>query len=176
MDPVQTEEPETLVPTRSGRQWSILQIMVVIAGLAPLLALARYPFVFGLVAFVGSIALFVALCIWRRRYDLVAWLLVFYPVLPLLTLYVHWNLAIRKIVRRSTPLFDGLIGLSDVCAYLCIVAYFGCVVMVTRPWGRKVPEIRSAAKWVVFLMPVTWAAMFVFAIWDPSGMLDYFFR
>ncbi len=74
MDQVQTEEPETRVPTRSGSQWSILQVMVVIAGLAPLLALARYPFAFGLVAFPGSIIVFVALCIRRRRYDLVAWL------------------------------------------------------------------------------------------------------
>jgi hypothetical protein len=151
-------------------------MMVVIAGLAPLLALARYPFVLGLVAYVGTIALFVALCIRRRRYDLVAWLLILYPVLPLVTLYLHWSLAIRKIVGRSTPLFDGLIGLSDVCGYFCIFAYFGCIVVVTRPWGREVPEIRRAAKWVVFVMPVTWVALFVFTIRDPFGMLDYFFR
>ena len=77
-------------------------MMVLIAGLAPLLALARYPSAFGLVAFAGSIVLFVALCIRRRRYDLVAWLLILYPVLPLLVLYTHWNLAIRRIVRRSS--------------------------------------------------------------------------
>jgi hypothetical protein len=176
MDLVQTEVPETRVPTRSGRQWSILQVMVVIAGLAPLLALARYPFVFGLVAFVGSIILFVALCIRRRRYDLVAWLLILYPVLPLLVLYTHWSLAIRKIIRRSTPLFDGLIGLSDACAYFCIVAYFGCIAIVVGRWAQKAPEIRRAAKWVVFVMPVTWIALFAFAIWDPFGMLGYFFR
>jgi hypothetical protein len=176
MDPVQTKEPETLAPARSRGQWHIRRMMVVIACLAPLLALARYPFVLGLVAFVGTIALFVALSIRRRRYDLVAWLLILYPVLPLLTLYLHWSLAIRKIVRRSTPLFDGLIGLSDACGYLCILAYFGCIAIVAGPWGRDVPEIKRAAKWVVFVTPVTWVALFAFAIWDPFGTLGYFFR
>ncbi len=140
----------------------------------PLFVLARYPFVLGLVAFPGTIALFVTLSIRRRRYDLVAWLLILYPLLPLLTLYIHWNLAIRKIVRRSTPLFDGLIGLSDACGYFCILAYFGCIVIVARSWGG--PEMRRAAKWVAFVMPVTWVVLFVFTIWDPFGMLGYFFR
>jgi hypothetical protein len=176
MDPVQTQEPETLAPTRSGHQWSILRMMVVIAGLAPLLALARYPFILGLVAFGGTIALFVALCIRRRRYDLVAWLLILYPALPLLTLHIHSSLAIRKIVRRSAPLFEGLFGLSDVCGYFCILAYFGCLVIVAGRWGREVPELKRAAKWVVFLMPVTWVALFAFAMWDPFGVLGYFFR
>jgi hypothetical protein len=112
---------------------------------------------------------------WREsKQSLVAWLLILYPLLPLLTLYIHWNLAVRKIVGRSTPLFDGLIGLSDVCGYSCILAYFGCIVIVTRSSG--VPEMRRAAKWVAFVMPVTWVVLFVFTIWDPFGMLGYFFR
>jgi hypothetical protein len=151
-------------------------MMVIIAGLAPLLALARYPFAFGLVAFAGTIALFVALCVRRRRYDLVAWFLIFYPVLPLLVLYIHWSLAIRKIVSRGSPLFEGLIGLSDTVLYLCIFAYFGCVVIVARRRGQKPPEMRRAAKCVVFALPVMWIALFVFTIWDPFGMLGYFFR
>jgi hypothetical protein len=174
MDPAQNQEPATFV--RPAHRWNILRMMVIIAGLSPLLALARYPFVLGLVAFGGSIALFVALSIRHRRFDLIAWLLILYPVLPLLTLYAHWSLAIRKIVRRSTPLFDGLIGLSDVCGYLCIFAYFGCIAIVGGFWMREVPEIRRAAKWVVFVMPFTWIALFVFAIWDPFGMLGYYFR
>jgi hypothetical protein len=168
------QESTTPGPMLSGRQWTILRMMAIIAGVAPLLALTRYPFVLGLVTFGGTIALFVTLSIRRGRYDLVAWLLILYPLLPLLTLYTHWSLAIRKIVRRSTPLFDGLIGLSDVCGYLCLVAYFGCVVIIARSLGG--PAIRRAAKWVAFVMPVAWAGLFVFSIWDPFGMLDYFFR
>jgi hypothetical protein len=176
MEPVQTEEPETLTATRSGHQWSILRVMVVIAGLAPLFALARYPFAFGLVAFAGTIATFVALSVRRRRYDLVAWLLIFYPALPLSVLYIHWSLASRKIVGRGSPLFEGLIGLSDTLGYLCIFAYFWCVMIVARRWGRPAPEMHRSAKCVVLMLPVTWVALFGLTIWDPFGMLGYFFR
>jgi hypothetical protein len=154
--------------------WTIRRIMIVTAILAPLLALARYPFAFGLIAYGGSIALLVGLSIWRRRYDLVAWLLIIYPVLPLLVLYLNWGLAIRKIVRRSSPLFDGLIGLSDVCGCLGLLAYAGCVSILASGWGQ--PALRRAAKRVVIFMPIAWIALFVFLIWDPFGMLGYFFR
>jgi hypothetical protein len=163
--------PKSLTP---AHRWTILRVMVIIACIAPLLALARYPFAFGLFTYAGSVALFVTLSIRHHRYDLVAWLLILYPALPLLIMYVHWNLAIRHIVRRSTPLSDGLIGLSDVGGYLSILAYFGCVMIVGRSLGS--PEMRKAAKRVVIFLPITWAALFVFTMWDPFGMLGYFFR
>ena len=159
---------------RAIPQWTIRRIMAVIAIAAPLLALTRYPFAFGLVSYGGSIALVVWLSARRRRYDLIAWLMIFYPLLPLLVLYLNWGLAIRKIVRRSTPLFDGLIGLSDICGYLCLLAYVGCVSILASGWGE--PTLRRPARLVVIFMPVAWIALFVFAIWDPFGMLGYFFR
>jgi hypothetical protein len=172
-------EPDSVaesVPTSSVRQWTILRIMVIIALLAPLLALTRYPFVFGLVAFVGSIALFVGLSLRRQRYDLIAWLLVFYPVLPLLILHVHWRLAIRKIVSRADPLFGGLIGLSDIGGFLGLFAYMGCVAILARALGKDRPKLRRAAWLVVILMPIAWSALFVFAIRDPFGCLQYMIR
>jgi hypothetical protein len=150
--------------------------MIVIAGLAPLIALTRYPLAFGLFAHVVVFALFVGLSIWRRRYDLIAWFLIFYPALPLLVFYVHWNLAIRSIVSRSNPVFDGLIGLSDVFGYLCLLAYVGCVSILAGGLGRERPEFRRAVWRVIILMPIAWIALFVFAIWDPLGFLGYFFR
>jgi hypothetical protein len=156
------------------RQWTIRRVMVVIALLAPLLTLARYPFALGLVAYGGSIALFVGLSIRRRRYDLVAWLLIFYPVLPLLVLYLQWVLGKYRLASRSTPLFGGLIGLSDTCGYLCLLAYLGCVSILVR--GRDRPELRREAWRVIIFMPLAWIALFVFAVWDPFGVLGYFFR
>ncbi len=155
-------------------QWNIRRMMAIIAGLAPLLALARYPFALGLFTFVGSISVFVTLSILRRRYDLVAWLLILYPALPLLVLFLHWNLATRKIVRRSTPFFDGLIGLSDFFGFLGIIAYFACIIIIVR--SRSAPAIRRAARCVVYFVPITWTALFALAIWDPFGILAYFFR
>jgi hypothetical protein len=176
MEPVQIQESTPRAPTLSGRQWTIHRIMVIIAILAPLLALTRYPFAFGMVAYAGVIASFVGLSIWRRRYDLIAWLLIFYPVLPLLVIYLHWSLATRRIVRRSTPLLDGLFGLSDTGGYLCLLSYLGCVSILASGWSRDRPELRRAAWRVIILMPIAWIALFVFAISDPFGMLGYFFR
>jgi hypothetical protein len=161
-------------PIAPPYQWNILRMMVIIAALAPLLALTRYPFALGLFAYAGSIALFVTLSIRRRCYNLVAWLLILYPVIPLLIMSIHWLLAMRRIVRRSTPLFDGLLGFSDIIGVFCIIAYFACVVIATRSWGA--PEFRRAAKWVAVVMPFTWAALVVFVIIDPLGMIAYFFR
>ena len=161
---------------RPAPQWTIRRIMVITAMMAPLLALARYPFAFGLVAYGGSIALLVGLSIRRGRYDPIAWLLILYPALPLLILYIHWSLATRKIVRRSTPLFDGLVGLSDVFGYLCLLAYVGCVSILASGRGRERPALGRAARRVVIFMPIAWFALFVFAIGDPFGMLGYFFR
>jgi hypothetical protein len=45
-------------PIAPTYQWNILRMMAIIAGLAPLLALTRYPFAFGLLTFGGSIAVF----------------------------------------------------------------------------------------------------------------------
>jgi hypothetical protein len=142
-------------------------MMVVIAALAPIRALARYPIVLGLVTLVGTIALLVALSIRGRRYDLVAWLLILYPLVPLLTLYLHSSLATGKIVSRSTPFFDGLIGLSDVCGLLYLLAHFGCVVVLTHPWRGELSEVRRAAKWLVFVMPPTWGALIRLRRWGP---------
>jgi hypothetical protein len=161
-------------PIAPPYQWNILRIMVIIAALAPLLALTRYPFALGLFTYAGSIALFVTLSIRRRCYNLVAWLLILYPVIPLLVMYIHWLLATRRIVRRSTPLFDGLLGFSDIIGVFCIIAYFACVVIATRSGG--VPELKRAAKWVVFVMPLSWTALVAFVIIDPLGMIAYFFR
>jgi hypothetical protein len=136
MEPSQILEQEAQPRERTVHQWTLRRIMALTAMAAPLLALTRYPFALGLVAYGGTIALFVGLNIRRRRYDLVAWLLVFYPVLPLAVLYLHWGLATRRIVRRSTPLFDGLIGLSDLCGLLCLLAYVGCVSILARGQGR----------------------------------------
>ena len=88
-----------------------------------------------------------------------------YPALPLLVLFLHWNLATRKIVRRSTPFFDGLIGLSDFCGFLGVIAYFACIIIVVR--SRSAPAIRRAARCVVYFVPITWTALVSSAIWDP---------
>jgi hypothetical protein len=176
MEPSQMLEQAEQPQIRTVPQWTIRRIMVVIAVAAPLLALTRYPFVFGLIAYGGSVALFVGLSIRRHRYDLIAWLLIFYPALPLLVLYINWGLAIRKIVGRSIPLFDGLIGLSDTCGYLCLLAYVGCVSILVRGRGRDWPPLKRAAWRVIIFMPIAWIALFIFAIWDPFGMLGYFFR
>jgi hypothetical protein len=90
--------------------------------------------------------------------------------------YINWGLAIRKIVGRSIPLFDGLIGLSDTCGYLCLLAYVGCVSILVRGRGRDWPPLKRAAWRVIIFMPIAWIALFIFAIWDPFGMLGYFFR
>jgi hypothetical protein len=163
----------------AARRWTILRIMAVIAVLAPLLALSRYPFYFGLFLPVGLIALFVTLSIRRRRYDWVAWLIIAYPLIPLLTLYLHGGLIQQKLSRRSSPFFEGLIGLSDVCALLFLLAYVACVSLVAGVAAELVrdnPTLKRAAWRVVILMPISWVVLFVVAVWDPFGMLGHFFR
>jgi hypothetical protein len=150
--------------------------MAVIAIMAPLLALARYPFTFGLFLPAGLIAVFVAISVRRRRYDLIARLIIAYPALPLLTLYLQWGLNRMDLASRSSRLFDGLIGLSDTFGYICLLAYVACIALVASRRMRNAPSLKWAAKQVVFIMTPTWACLFAFAIWDPFGMLGYFFH
>jgi hypothetical protein len=150
--------------------------MAVIAIIAPLLALTRDPFAFGLIVFAGLIAVFVTISVRRRRYELIAWLIITYPALPLLTLYLQWELGRMNLAPRSSRLFDGLIGLSDTGGYLCLIAYVACIALVASRRLCNAPSLKRAAKQLVFIMPPTWACLFAFAIWDPFGMLAYFFH
>ena len=61
MEPSQLLDHEEQAKIRTVPQWSIWRIMVVIAMTAPLLALMRYPFAFGMAVYAGSIALFIGL-------------------------------------------------------------------------------------------------------------------
>ena len=150
--------------------------MAAIAIIAPLLTLARYPFASGLIVFAGIIALFMTISVRRRRFDLLAWLIITYPALPLLTLYLQWGLIRMDLARRASPLFDGLIGLSDTGGYLCLLAYVACISLVVSSRVHNTSGLKRAAKRVVFIMPPVWACLFAFAIWDPYGMLGYFFH
>lgn len=156
------------------RKWTIRRVMVGIACLAPLLALARHPFAFGFVVTAGAILLFVGVSYRRRRYHRIAWLVCLYPALPLVNLYLSWALLRLRYVRRSSMgLLDGMFGVSDIGAYLCLMAYVGCVSILIR--GAD-PALGRAAKRVVLLMPVTWAAFLAFSFWDPFGVLSTMFR
>jgi hypothetical protein len=149
--------------------------MAVIAIIAPLLALARCPFAFGLFIRPALVALFIALSVRRRRFDLIAWLIIAYPGLFLLILHLQRWLIRIGLARRSSPLFEGLIGLSDTGGCLCLLAYVACVSIVAAKRARD-QMLRPAAKRVVFLMPPAWVGLLAFAIWDPFGVLGYFFR
>lgn len=148
--------------------------MLDIACLAPLLALARYPFAFGFVITAGAIALFVGINYRSRQYHRVAWLLCLYPAIPLANLYLSWWLLRMRYVRRSSiGLLDGMLGISDIGAMICLMAYVGCIAIL---FGGSDPALRREAKRVCLLMPVTWAAFLGFCLWDPLGVLGTMFR
>jgi hypothetical protein len=173
-------DPGDRSSTFDGRRWTIRRIMIVIAILAPLLALSRYPFAFGLVVTIGLIALFVADSIRRGRFERVAWLLCGYPLLPLLTLYLQWGLITRRLIRRSTTtVLDGIFAVSDIGGFLCLLAYVGCVSLAAGAASgraRDTPGLRRAAWLVVILLPLSWVGLFAFAMWDPFGALSRLFH
>jgi hypothetical protein len=158
--------------------------MVVIAILAPLFGLVRlfdpnrYSVPFGFFVAIGLIALFVGYCARRGRYGWIASLIIGYPLVPLLILHLTWGVIKLRFARRSSVGFlDGMFGISDIGAMVCLAAYVGCVsVWLGAGKSWSVPELRSAAKRVVLLMPPAWVGLFVFAIWDPFGALEYLFH
>ena len=159
-------------------QWTIRRIMVVILILAPLLALSRFPFAFGLVVTIALIALFVVDSVRRLRFGRIAWLLCGYPLLPLALLYLQYGLLIRKVIRRSSvTVLDGAFAFSDIGGFLCLIAYVGCVSIVAGSLAsQSFPELKRAAWRVVRLMPLAWVALFAFALWDPFGALARLFH
>jgi hypothetical protein len=165
-------------PLTDARRWTIRRFMAVIAILAPLLALARYPFVFGFALAIGLIALFVGHSIRGRHYGRIAGLMIGYPLLPLLMLYLTWGVITLRYARRSSVGFlDGMFGVSDIGALVCLMAYVGCVSIWLGGLKRHdAPELRRAAKWAVLLMPASWIVLFAFTLWDPFGALGYIFH
>jgi len=164
------------------RQWTIRRGMIVIAILAPVFALARhfvsFSFGLGFVTSVGLIALFVVHSTQRRHYNRLGSFIIGYPLLPLLILHVTWGVIKLRFARRSSVGFlDGMFGVSDIGAVLCLMAYVGCVSVWLGTWKRQdVPEIRRAAKRVVLFMPLAWMGLFVVALWDPLGVFESLFR
>jgi hypothetical protein len=72
---------------------------------------------------------------------------------------------------------DGMFGISDIGAMVCLVAYVGCVSIWLGGLKRQdAPELRRAAKRVVLLMPPAWVGFFAFALWDPFGALGFLFH
>ena len=150
--------------------------MIVIAILAPLLA--RYPFAFGFVGSIGLFALFVGHGLRTRRCGRIAGLMIGYPLVPLLILHLMWAVITLRFARKSSVGFlDGMFGISDIGAMVCLLAYVGCIAIRLGGLERQdAPEIRRAAKQVVLLLPPAWVGLFAFALWDPSGALGYFFH
>jgi vacuolar-type H+-ATPase subunit I/STV1 len=162
-----------------ARRWTIRRVMAVIAILAPLLALARYPFALGFAVASGLIALFVGHSLRGRHYGRVAGLIDNrLPFLPLLLLYLTWGVITLRYARRSSVGFlDGIFGISDIGAMVCLVAYVGCVSIWLGGLKRQdAPELRRAAKRVVLLMPPAWVGFFAFTLWDPFGALGFLFH
>jgi hypothetical protein len=156
--------------------------MIVIAILALVFAFARYfmslSFGLGFVTSVGLIALFVVHSTQGRHYNRLGSFIIGYPLLPLLILHITWGVIKLRYARRSSVGFlDGMFGVSDIGALLCLMAYVGCVSVWLGTWNRQdVPELRSAAKRVVLFMPLAWIALFAVALWDPFGALGNLFQ
>ncbi|MFO0958341.1 MAG: hypothetical protein U0800_13080 [Isosphaeraceae bacterium] len=155
-------------------RWTIRRAMAVVAIVAALCTLARIPFAFGLVVPAGVILAAVADGIRRKHYARVAWIACLLPALPIATLYIHWALAGLGLARRYSAMSEGVLGASEILVMFGLLAYVGIVGLAIR--GGEDPYLRRASRWAAFLMPPTWFALLGFLLWDPFGMMDYFFR
>lgn len=172
MNPAETI---ALPMTETPRRWTIRQFMILVAILAPLLALARFPVVLGFVSASGSIAVFVAHSIRRRHFDRIAWLVCAFPAVPLLTIHLaSWLLRKRMIRRSSMGVLDGVLGISDIGAVLCLLVFLASLILLVG--GRGGRALRRAAWQLVLILPLAWSSFVALAIWDPFGALNVVFR
>ena len=107
------------------------------------------------------------------RYGQIAGLIIGYPLVPLLILYITWGVIKLRYARRSSVGFlDGMFAVMhrrpDSSRRLCGVRFR----LARRMERDDIPELRRAAKRVVLLMPPTWLGLFAFALWDPFVCLS----
>ena len=156
--------------------------MVVIALMAPFLALARYPFAFGFATTIGLFGSFVTWSARRRKYDRIVWLICAYPLFPWTLLHLLWILPRHKLIARSSlGLLDGMFAFSDIGVLLGLGAYLATLVLlVSGAFGKADQEsdqpFRKAARGLLFLMPPIWLALLTLTIVDPFGALASLFH
>ncbi len=59
---------------------------------------------------------------------------------------------------------------------LCLLAYLANIILMATGAYRNTPERKRAAWRVILVMPLSWAGLLALTLWDPFGMLNYFFR